>query len=137
VRYNPKSGKGRTIALSETVIPALHAHRIAQAEQLLQLGIRTAGETHVCTNDDGSPLRPNTLTLYWKRRYKTLGQPVIRFHDLRHPCATHMLVLGSRNSATAMCGSRWISTRTSYQNNAAALVDEQLQVEIARRKTNG
>jgi integrase len=126
VRYKPpKSGKGRTTALSTAVIQALHTHRIAQAEQLLQLGIRTTGETHVCTNDDGSPLRPHTLTHYWKRLAKRLGLPVIRFHDLGHAFATQSEKLGHSDVRITLdlCS----HVLPGIKENAAALVDEQLQ----------
>jgi integrase len=146
VRYKPpKSGKGRTVALSETVIRALHEHRIAQAERLLRLGIRTTGETHVCTNDDGSPLRPHTLTHYLKRLAKNLGLPVIRFHDLRHACATHMLVLGINpkvaseklgHSDVRITLDLYSHVLPGIQENAAALVDEQLRAEIDKAKAN-
>jgi len=41
VRYKePKSGRPRTVALSETVIEELRAYRIKQAQELLRLGLR-------------------------------------------------------------------------------------------------
>jgi len=138
------SGKGRTVTLSATVVEALRAHRTTQAEQLLQLGFRTTVDTDVCTVENGDPLRPNTLTLYWKRLVKKLGLPVIRFHDLRHACATHMLTLGvhpkvaSERLDTAMSESRWICTATSCRvsKKVLALVDTELQAEIKRNGRN-
>jgi integrase len=144
VRYKePKSGKGRTVVLSATIGQALHEHRIEQAEQLSQLGIRTTGETHVCANEDGSPLRPNTLTLYWKRLAKKLGLPVIRFHDLRHACATHMLTLGVHpkvaserlgHSNVRITLDLYSHVLPGIQEGAVALVDTELQAEIARKR---
>jgi integrase len=41
VRYKPpKSGKGRAVALPDMVVAELRQHRLAQAEELLRLGIR-------------------------------------------------------------------------------------------------
>src|SRR5262249_51200456 len=41
VRYKPpKSGRSRTVAMSETVTAELRAHRVEQAQSLLGLGIR-------------------------------------------------------------------------------------------------
>ena len=36
---SPKSGKGRTVALSETVVEELRAHRVKRAQELLKLGV--------------------------------------------------------------------------------------------------
>jgi integrase len=95
IRYKPpKSGKGRTLALSATVAEELRAWRIRQAQELLQMGVRQSDDTFVCALEDNSPLRPNTLTIQWGRSAVKLDLPRIRFHDLRHACATHMLALG-------------------------------------------
>ena len=41
IRYKPpKSGRGRTVALSAMVTAELRQHRLAQAEELLRLGVR-------------------------------------------------------------------------------------------------
>jgi integrase len=95
VRYKqPKSGKGRTVAMSATVIEELRAHRLRQAQNLLRLGVRQTAETFLCTREDGLPLQPNTLTIYWERLIAKTALPRIRFHDLRHAHATHLLASG-------------------------------------------
>lgn len=95
VRYKPpKNGKGRAVSLSETAVEELRGHKVRQAQKLLRLGIRQTPDTYVCTMEDGSLMRPNTLTIYWSDLVGKLELPRIRFHDLRHACATHMLKLG-------------------------------------------
>src|SRR6516164_2548352 len=95
VRYKePKTGSGRTLALSPTLVDELRAHRLRQAEELLRLGIKVTDETFVCAREDGLPLQPQTLTQEWKRLVAKTGLPRIRFHDLRHSHATHMLASG-------------------------------------------
>jgi integrase len=95
VRYkSPKSGKGRTVALSDTIIEELRAHRISQAQDLLRFGVRQTAEMFVCTREDGLPLQPNSLTIYWDRHIAKTTLPRIRFHDLRHAHATHLLSSG-------------------------------------------
>jgi integrase len=95
VRYKePKSGKSRTVALSATMLEELRTHRLRQAEELLRLGIRVTEETFVCTREDGQPLQPNTFTHNWDRLIAGTSLPRIRFHDLRHAHATHMLASG-------------------------------------------
>jgi integrase len=43
---------------------------------------------------DGTPLQPDTLTQDWFRQLADTCLPRIRFHDLRHAHATHMLSSG-------------------------------------------
>jgi integrase len=57
-----KSGKARTIALPLMAVEELRRWRLAQAEELLRLGVRADGDWHVVTQADGSPLRPRSLT---------------------------------------------------------------------------
>ena len=96
VRYKkPKSGKGRTVALSARVVNELRSHRIRQAQELLLLGVPLTDDAFVVAKADGSPLQPRTITQKWHlllAKNKTL--PHIRFHDLRHAHATHMLASG-------------------------------------------
>ena len=95
VRYKePKSGRARNVALSATVIEELKAWRVRQAQELLKLGIRPDGDTFVVTQVDGSPLQPRSLTHEWVRLIGGAGLPRIRFHDLRHAHATHLLASG-------------------------------------------
>jgi integrase len=95
VRYKPpKSGRGRTVAMSGTVAAELRAHRIAQAEELLSVGVRLSDDTFVVAQADGSPLLPGTITREWWALLSKTGLPRIRFHDLRHAHATHQLASG-------------------------------------------
>jgi integrase len=95
VRYKePKSGRGQTVALSTTVAEELRQHRLRQAEELLKIGVRPSNETMVASQVDGSPLQPRSLTHEWVRLIAKTPLPRIRFHDLRHAHATHLLANG-------------------------------------------
>jgi len=76
------------------VVEELRAHRLRQSEELLRLGIRFTDETFVYAREDGLPNQPDTLTQDWERKIATTTLPRIRFHDLRHAHATHMLASG-------------------------------------------
>jgi integrase len=92
VRYKePKAKSKRNVRLPETVIVELSAWRRKQAEELLRLGVRPDGDTFVVTQADGSPLQPRSITHEWVRILAAKKLPRIRFHDLRHGYATHML----------------------------------------------
>jgi integrase len=95
IRYKePKSGKARNVALSATVVEELKAWRARQAQEFLRLGVRPDGDSFVVTQADGSPLQPRSLTHEWVRLIATTGLPRLRFHDLRHAHATHLLASG-------------------------------------------
>jgi len=91
---SPKSGKGRTVALSRIMVEELRAHRLRQAQELLRLGARPSGETLVVSQIDGSVLKPTSLTHEWTRLSAKFDLPRIRFHDLRHSHATALLSSG-------------------------------------------
>jgi integrase len=144
IRYKPpKSGKGRTVALATTIAAELRAWRLRQAEELLQVGMRQSDETFVSALADNSPLRPNTLTIQGARLVSKLDLPRIRFHDLRHACATHMLALGVHpkvaserlgHSRVAVTLDLYSHVLPGMQEDAAARVDDALQAAMHQRK---
>jgi integrase len=94
VRYKePKSGQSRAIALSPAVVTELRAHRVRQMEMHLRLGLRMNAESFVVARADGTPYAPDTISNEW-RRIPLNGLPRVRFHDLRHTHASHMLASG-------------------------------------------
>jgi integrase len=90
----PKSGRGRKVALPAKAVEELRAWRIRQAQELLKLGIRIGDDTFVCAREDGEMIQPQSLTVAWNRFIAAAKLPRIRFHDLRHSHATHLLVSG-------------------------------------------
>jgi integrase len=141
VRYKPpKSGRGRTVALSAMVTTELRQHRFAQAEELLQLGVRQSDATFVYTRQDGEPMQPRSLSQMWSTITTTL--PRIRFHDLRHAHATHMLGAGvhPKVASERLGHSRVGITLDLYshvlpgmQEDAAARVDVAFQIALKKR----
>jgi integrase len=144
VRYKkPKSGKGRTVALSARVVNELRIHRVQQAEELLKLGVPLTDDAFVVAQADGSPLQPRTITHQWHlllANNKTL--PRIRFHDLRHAHATHMLSSGVHpkiaserlgHSRVGITLDLYSHVMPGMQEDAAARVDRDLEEVIHRR----
>ena len=64
---SPKSGKGRTVALSATMVEELRAHRIKRAEDLLKLGIAVSDDDLVISHADGSIVPPIYISQQWAR----------------------------------------------------------------------
>lgn len=90
----PKSGRSRTVALPASVRDQLRAHKLKQAEDQLKIGVRVTNESFVAALEDGSMMRPTFLTHEWVKVIKGTRLRRIRFHDLRHAHATHMLKAG-------------------------------------------
>jgi integrase len=91
----PKGGKGRTIRLPARAVEALKAHRARQAEVRLKAGSLFQDGGLVFASEIGTPLEPSNID---RRSFKPLLKkarlPDIRFHDLRHICATLLLSKG-------------------------------------------
>jgi integrase len=148
VRYKtPKSGKGRTLALSASLVEELRAHRLRQAEELLKVGVRLSDNTFVVAQADGTPLQPDTLTQDWLRKLADTSLPRIRFHDLRHAHATHMLSSGVHpkvaserlgHSKIGITLDLYSHVLPGMEADAAERVDAALQAAINKRtKTIG
>ena len=87
----PQSGVGRNVHLSAVTLEELAAWRERQAKEMQNLGLRQDGQTFVVTTYEGRPIQPRSLTHEWMRLIKNSDLPRIRFHDLRHSHATHLL----------------------------------------------
>jgi integrase len=86
---SPKTTKGsRSVALDETTVEALKAHRRRQAQEQLVYGPDYEDSGLVFRNEDGSPISPNALSNHWKHVVKAAKVPKLRLHDLRHTHAT-------------------------------------------------
>jgi integrase len=95
--FNPPKTKAgrRTIALSSAMIEALKSHRKRQNEERLFLGAAWTDLDLVFPSQIGTPLDARNLANSpFRRVLQKAGLPRIRFHDLRHTCATLMLARG-------------------------------------------
>src|SRR5690606_16037379 len=143
IRYKaPKSGKGRRVALSAGLVEELRTHKVRQAEELLGLGIRQDDAAFVYAREDGEPMQPRSLTHAWMNAIGTSDLPRIRFHDLRHAHATHLLASGvhPKVASERLGHSRVGVTLDLYshvlpgmQEDAVSRVDEALRLAIEKR----
>jgi integrase len=91
----PKSGKGRSIKLPRKATEALRSHWEKQAETKQRLGSLWQDNGLVFPTTTGTTTRAtNLLGRHFKPLLKQAGLPEIRLHDLRHTCATILLMAG-------------------------------------------
>ena len=91
----PKSGKGRSIKLSKKATDTLRRHRAKQAETKLRLGSLWQDNGLVFPTTTGTTMSgTNLLGRHFKPLLKRAELPAIRLHDLRHTCATILLMAG-------------------------------------------
>lgn len=91
----PKSGKGRSVKLSRKAADALRSHRARQAEEKLRLGSLWQDNGLVFPTTTGTATSgTNLLGRYFRPLLKRADLPPIRLHDLRHTCATILLMVG-------------------------------------------
>ncbi len=93
VGVSTKSGKGRSVRLNRIAVAALKKHRKRQLEERMHLAGLWQEQDLVFPNEHGSLLHPSNLrNRSFKRIKDRAGVPAgLRFHDLRHTCATLLL----------------------------------------------
>jgi integrase len=133
-----KSGKARTVALPSLAVEELRRWRVAQAEEMLKVGIRTDDSWHVVTNEDGSSPQPRSITRALNRFLKEWN---IKLHGLRHSHASHMLasnvhpkIVQERlgHSSIAITMDIYSHLMPNMQGEAAAAVDGVMRAAIKK-----
>lgn len=95
IRYKETKNKlGRAVQLDGDTLEELRAWKLRQAEELLRLGVRASPETFICTTALGGGWYPNSITHEFVKAVAVEKLPRLRFHDLRHAHASHMLAKG-------------------------------------------
>jgi integrase len=139
---SPKSGKGRTVALSATIVGELRAHRVKRAEELLRLGVRLSDDHLVISHADGSVISPIYVSQHWARTIRTTSLAHLRFHDLRHAHATHLLANGVHpkvaserlgHSKVGITLDLYSHVIPGMQEDAAEMVDTALKLAMQKR----
>ncbi len=89
-----KTGHSRTIDLTPATVQLLHVHHARQAERHAKLGKTHDATGYVLTTTAGTPLNPFNIIREMQDLITRAGVPRIRFHDLRHTCASLLLGRG-------------------------------------------
>ena len=73
-----------------TAVEALKTHAGVQGDEVALVGEGYIDQGLVFANADGSPMKPDTVSLAW-RRFRIKQGLEVQLHDLRHTHATLML----------------------------------------------
>jgi integrase len=145
IEKSTKTGRGRLIALPVLAVTELRQHRTRQAERLLRLGVALNEDHYVCARLDGGPSHPTQLTRMFSQFMRDHKLPQIRFHDLRHSHATHMLAAGIHpkiaqerlgHSSIAVTMDTYSHALPNMQADAVSKLDAALRLAMNKRDTN-
>jgi integrase len=91
-----KSGKGRRVRLTPPAVAALREHKKRQLEERMRLAGLWQDQNLIFPNEAGRTFNPSNLRNRSFRRIKARAnvREDLRFHDLRHTCATLLLSEG-------------------------------------------
>lgn len=137
-----KNKKSRRVAIPSFVANELLKHRVKQANELEQFGVKLSENHFLYSQICGDPIQPNSLTHEFRRILSLASElPRIRFHDLRHSHATQMLLQGVHpkiaqerlgHSSIAITLDLYSHVLPGMQEDAAAKVDAALRAAIER-----
>jgi integrase len=89
----PKTERSRrTLVVPPTILGHLREHEQRQAAERLWAGSKWTESSMVFSNRVGGPLQARNVIREFHKALRTAGLKRIRFHDLRHSCATLLLV---------------------------------------------
>lgn len=120
----PKNASRRQLRLPDRAVAALRSHRKRQFEEKLRAS-NYEDSRLVFATGKGTPLdAQNVVNRSFKPLLKKAGLPDVRFHDLRHTCATLLLSrevpmrsTSRRSWAMLVSRSQWTSTATGCRTS--------------------
>jgi len=95
-RRGLKAGHAKVVAIDPVTVADLRRWRKASRVAALQMGHRMVKTDPVlCSpSDPSAPWHPERITRIWCHARDGIGLPGLRWHDLRHLHATHLLAAG-------------------------------------------
>lgn len=95
VRTETKNNASRRmLRVPAATLKSLREHRVRQMEERLAAGDKWRDSGLVFTTTVGTPLDPRNVLRHFARVLAAAGIAHVRFHDLRHSCATLLLAQG-------------------------------------------
>jgi integrase len=94
VRESKTDAGVRTLSLTSDLVGILRAHKIGQAKERLACGSEWQDNGLVFPSQVGTPINKRNLQRHFKDLLRKADLPDVRFHDLRHTCATLLISRG-------------------------------------------
>ena len=106
-------------------------HKLNCAANKLRLGAAYVDTDLVIVHPNGKPIYPEYLSQLFTKLQKKAGLPKCRFHDLRHLCASIMLMQGVNvKVCSAHLGHRDISTTLNIYSHVLPSVAKEAAQKI-------
>lgn len=88
-----KNERSRVVSLPIPLLQMLKRLKFQRTHEKLQIGDRWEWRDHffIFANEFGKPIRPDSISQWWRRFIKKNKFKKIRFHDLRHTSATLLI----------------------------------------------
>jgi integrase len=131
----------RHITLPLIAVEALRAHYLRQQQEQELLGERWPNTGLVFTSTRGTPLEPRNAVRLFQRMLQKAGLPHKRFYDLRHTCATLLLVQGVHprvvmeilgHSQISLTMNTYSHVSPTLQREAASRMDDVLSPKTSK-----
>jgi len=124
----------RTLPLPTRLVEALRVHWLNLQESRRSLGMEWKEHGLVFPSEVGTPVSPRNLVRQFKSTLKRAGLPqTIRFHDLRHSCATFLVAQGVHpRVAMEILGHSHISTTMEIYGHALPDAQQVAMEEVDR-----
>lgn len=91
----PKTANSvRIIDMPDQLVQKLRKHKLTCTGNRMRLGSAYIDSDYIIVHPDGRPIYPEYLSQMLTKLQKKANLPQCRFHDLRHLCATIMLLQG-------------------------------------------
>lgn len=91
----PKTASSiRTLDVPRPLMQKLRKHKMQCLSNKLRLGKAYTATDYIIVHPDGKPIYPEYLSQMLTKLQERTGLPKCRFHDLRHLCASIMLLQG-------------------------------------------
>lgn len=84
----------RTLDAPDRLMKKLRAHRGKCIENRMRMGRNYTVTDYIIVHHDGKPVYPEYLSQLFTKLQEMAGLPKCRFHDLRHLCASIMVLQG-------------------------------------------
>ncbi|MSQ09817.1 MAG: site-specific integrase [Dehalococcoidia bacterium] len=133
VLADPKTAKSqRMLPLPKVALAALKQHRALQAEERLRVGAAWQEKWGlVFTTSNGTPLDARNVLRSFTRLLKVNGLPEVRFHDLRHSCASLLLSQGvSLRMIMEILGHSQIGLTANLYTHIAPIMHEEAAAQM-------